>query len=240
LVESGAGYGSKFAAIAPERALPALIADEEEALAQRKKVAETLSQRLALLAESTEAAPEELIEVIRNPRAVAERYERLQLEAERQIDVFTKPPFFNRDSNPAQEKAQRRGVRYRSLYEKAALHDPAVKPYFASWLAAGEKARIYDGLLPHKLAIFDSQAVLVPLILPGEQMRALLIRHSQLAQSLSLAFEHLWERSQPIAALNKPSAKQGTAGHVGQRMSRNGRRGQPSKKIEARKNVNPS
>src|SRR5260370_35767067 len=63
LVESGAGYGSKFAAIAPERALPALIAHEEEALAQRKKVAETLSQRLALLAESTDTAPAQLIEV---------------------------------------------------------------------------------------------------------------------------------------------------------------------------------
>src|SRR5882724_1537458 len=51
LIESGAGYGSKFVAVPPDRALPALIAHEEEALAHRKEVAEALSQRLAALAE---------------------------------------------------------------------------------------------------------------------------------------------------------------------------------------------
>jgi sugar-specific transcriptional regulator TrmB len=202
LVESGAGYGSKFAAVAPERALSALIAHDEEALSQRKKVAETLSQRLAALADSTEASeavPEELIQVIRNPKVVAERFERLQLETERQIDIFTKPPFFNRTGNPAQQKALRRGVRARSLYEKAALEDPAVKPFFKDWLSTGEEARIYDGELPHKLVIFDRAVVLMPLIRPGEQTKTLLIRHPQLAQSLSLAFQYVWERAEPVA-----------------------------------------
>src|SRR5437870_1682079 len=59
LVESGAGYGSKFAVVAPERALPGLIAQEEQAVAQRKKVAKRLSQSLAIVAGSIEAAPEE-------------------------------------------------------------------------------------------------------------------------------------------------------------------------------------
>src|SRR5260370_37571105 len=59
LVESGAGYGTKFGAVAPERALPALIEHEEEALARRKEVAGTLRRRLgALVEESTESAAE--------------------------------------------------------------------------------------------------------------------------------------------------------------------------------------
>src|SRR5260370_8292092 len=67
LVESGAGYGSKFAAIAPERALPALIAHEEEALARPKKVTQTPSQRLTLLATSTPTRPAHLLDATPTP-----------------------------------------------------------------------------------------------------------------------------------------------------------------------------
>src|SRR5260370_38474370 len=67
LVESGAGYGSKFAAVAPDRALSALIPHDEEALTQRKKEAEILSQLFASLGDSTGATvtiPEQSIQVI--------------------------------------------------------------------------------------------------------------------------------------------------------------------------------
>src|SRR5207244_11457344 len=102
-----------------------------------------------------ETAPNELIEVRRNPQVVADRFQQLQLEARRQIDVFTKPPFFHRTGNPAQKNVLRRGVHARSLYEKAALEDPAVKPYITTWIGTGEEARVYDGELPDKLVIFD-------------------------------------------------------------------------------------
>jgi sugar-specific transcriptional regulator TrmB len=204
LVESGAGYGSKFAVVPPEQALPALVQREEESLAERKSVAGRLGQRLAALADPVETAPEELIQILRNPRAVADRFDRLQLEAEKQIDIFTKPPFFiaaaNRAANPALVKALRRGVHARSLYEKAAIDDPAIGPYLSQWITAGEEARVYDGELPHKLAIFDKQIVLMPLIMPADQTRTVLIRHPQLAQSLSMLFEFLWREAEPISA----------------------------------------
>jgi HTH-type transcriptional regulator, sugar sensing transcriptional regulator len=233
LVEGGAGYGSRFSAVRAELALPSLIRREKEELVHRESVAKKLTEHLSSLAEPDETAPDELIQVIRSPRAVAERFERLQLEAERQIDIFTKPPFFNRSGNTAQEKVLRRGVRARSIYEKAALEDPAVKPYFRRWLSTGEEARIYDGELPHKMAIFDSQVVLMPLIMPGEQTRALLIRNPQLAQNLSLAFQFVWDRSEPVAPTSTKSSEKGTpprADHAAQRISRNGRRGEPAKK----------
>jgi len=217
LVDAGEGYGSKFSAVPAERALPHLMLE-------RERITREVIERISSLEEPEEAAPEELVQVIRSPRAVTERFHRLQLEAERQIDVFTKPPFFGRIGNPAEEKALHRGVHVRSLYEKAALEEPAVKPYFATWIAAGEEARIYDGELPHKLAIFDSKVALMPLLLPGEQMKAVVIRHAQLAQTLSLAFQYVWDRAEPVAALSKASAKQGKTDHAGQRISRNGRR----------------
>jgi hypothetical protein len=124
------------------------------------------------------------------------------LETENNMASFVKPPFFiaaaKRASNPVLEKLLRRGVKVRAVYEKAALEDPAIKPHLSKWVAMGEEARVYHGELPHKLQIFDSKIVLLPLIRPGEPTKTLLVRHPQLAQGLTLAFEHLWERSKPV------------------------------------------
>src|SRR4029077_6618735 len=91
----------------------------------------------------------ELIQILRDPRVIAARFERLQLEAEKSIDVFTKAPLFISPGNPAQAKAQGRGVHCRGLYERAVLDTPGVKPHLAMWIAHGEEARVYDGELPH-------------------------------------------------------------------------------------------
>ncbi len=213
-VAGGAGYGSTFSAVLPVKALPSLVARERETLSQREQLANQLVELLTPLAPAEETAPRDLIEVLRNPQVVADRFQQLQLEAKRQIDVFTKPPFFHRTGNPAQKKVLRRGVHARSLYEKAALEDPAVKPYIASWIGTGEEARVYDGELPHKLVIFDSQVVLMPLIKPGEQTRTLVIRHAQLAHSLSLAFQFLWERSEPIVTSHQKKDRASKAFHT--------------------------
>ncbi len=89
----------------------------------------------------------------------------------------------------------RRGVRYRCIYERAIIDTAEVKPYLSSWIAAGEEARVHEGELPHKLAIFDRQNILMPLITPGGNGRTLFIRHPQLATSLGMLFDFLWERA---------------------------------------------
>lgn len=200
LADAGAGYASRFAAVPPEQALPFLIAREREALAQREQLARGLVERLSSLAERSEPGVEELIQVIRSPRAVGERFERLELEAERSLEVFVKAPVLNRSGNPVQEKILRRGVVIRSLYERAILDVPEIRPYLASWISQGEEARVYEGELPHKLAIFDRQTVLVHLTMPGDQMRTLFIRHAELAMSLGMLFDSLWEKSGPLVS----------------------------------------
>jgi hypothetical protein len=143
----------------------------------------------------------EVIQVLRDPRVIGERFERLQLEAERQVEVFVKAPIFNPQyTNPTQQKAMRRGVRYRGLYERAIVDAPEIKPYLEKWIAAGEEARVHDGELPHKLAIFDKQNILMPLITPSGQGRTLFIRHPQLATSLGILFDFMWERAKPIVS----------------------------------------
>lgn len=214
LVQAGAGYGSRFSPVAPERALPTLITREKEEIAERERLAGKLVQQLSALVEPAEAVPEELIQVIRNPRGVAERFDRSQLEAEQQVEGFVKAPFFFRQDNPAQKKALGRGVRYRCLYERAALDVAVIRPNVGRWLANGEEGRIYDGHLPHKLAIFDRSSVLVHLTMPGDQMRTLFIRHAELASSFGMLFDSLWERSKPFPSEeldgNTPGATRGT------------------------------
>lgn len=209
LIEAGAGYGSRFSVVAPDQALPSLIVREREemlrrerlaaqAVEEREHLARNLAERLSSLAEPIETVSEEVIQVIRSPRGVSERFDRLQLEAERQIDGFVKAPIYGRQGNPALEKALRRGVRVRAIYERAVLEVAHIKPYFADWITKGEEARVYDGELPHKLVIFDQLSVLIPLTMPGDQTRMLFTRHPELAKSLGILFDTLWERAKPL------------------------------------------
>jgi HTH-type transcriptional regulator, sugar sensing transcriptional regulator len=227
MVEAGAGYGSRFTAVRPDEALPSLIAREreellqrerlaEEELLQRKRLADELVKHLESVAKWTDNNGEaELIQVLRDPRVIGERFERLQLEAERQVDIMVRAPILNpRRDNPAQQKAQRRGVRFRCLYEPAAIEDAEIEPYLKAWIAGGEEARIHHGKLPHKVAIFDSKVVLLPLIMPGDQMRALFIRHQQLAEGLSMLFDFLWERAESIPAGRRKSARSSEGLHI--------------------------
>lgn len=221
LIEGGAGHGSRFSVVPPEKALPSLVAQEKEAISQREKLAAQLGQQLFSVVEPMEKGPDELIQVIRSARGVAERYERLQLEAKRQIEGFAKAPLFVTPGNPVQKKVQRRGVRIRALYERAVLDNPEVRPFLAKWISQGEEVRIYPGELPHKLAIFDRKRVLVHLSMPGDQMRTLYIRHAELATSLGIAFEALWDRSEPLT-VEPPRKKPGQAKRAAD--SRNGGR----------------
>ncbi|MDP9253327.1 MAG: hypothetical protein M3O66_00045, partial [Verrucomicrobiota bacterium] len=203
LVEAETGYGGRFTAVPAERALPSLIAAEreellqrQEELSQREKVADELAQELK--SQATPAATDveaKVVQVLRDPRAVLDCFNRLQREAKHCVDGITKAPLLMTGSpggNPLQEEGQKRGVHYRSLYEKAIIEQPFVKPYLKAWIDGGEEARVFDGELPHKLMIFDQRIVMVPLIMPDAKTRALLIRHPQLAKSLVLLFEFWW------------------------------------------------
>jgi sugar-specific transcriptional regulator TrmB len=213
IVEAEAGYGSRFTIIPPTRALPALIARERdeqmEKLLQRERLAGDLVEELE---SALEPAPNngeaEVIQVLRDPRVFGERFEQLQEEAKQQIDVFIKAPLLNPSyGNPAQQKAMKRGVLCRGLYEKAIMDVPEIKASLSKWITAGEIARLHDGELPHKVAIFDRQSVLVPLVPPQPgRVLFLSIRNSQLAASLGMLFDLLWERAEPIAC-DPPTAR---------------------------------
>ena len=202
LIEAEAGYGGRFSAVPAERALPSLMLREKEELKQREEIASALAAELTAVTERAAFNGDaELIQVLRDPRVIADRFERLQLEAERLIEVFCKAPFFVPPGNEVEDTVLRRGVRVRSLYERAVLGSADIKPHLKNWIAKGEEARIHNGELPHKLAIFDRQNILLPLLTPAGQVRTLFIRHPQLATSLGMLFDFLWERAELIATI---------------------------------------
>ena len=80
LVEAEPGYGGRFSAVSAERAMPSLIAREKEELIERENLAVVLANEL-----KSEQDPggntltSEFIQVLKDPRVAAERFERLQL-----------------------------------------------------------------------------------------------------------------------------------------------------------------
>src|SRR5260370_14726038 len=116
MVENGEGYGSQFSAVAPAQALRRLIATEKEELlerlSKREFLATDLIKELALVTDKTKNGSEsKLIEVLRDPRVVSERFQKLQLEAEREVNVLVKQPIMARiRSNPAESESLHRGI----------------------------------------------------------------------------------------------------------------------------------
>lgn len=225
LIEGSEGYGSKFAAIAPDEALPALILREKQTIADRERVAEELAESLGPVAADAEFALQDSVQVLRTPQIITERLDRLQIEATYQADTFVKAPIINRKlANPGQQKAQRRGVLFRCLYERAIIDHSDLRPYLHAWIAAGEEARVYDGELPYKLMVVDSQVVLLTLVKRTGQFSALLVRHTLFAKSMNILFDTFWNQSEPYMPTStppkrarrlterKPNTRQSTAG----------------------------
>ena len=230
MVENGKGYGSQFAAVAPEEALNRLIAVEKENLLERLSEREFLATDLikelrSVPDEKPNASETKLIEVIRDPRVASDRFQKFQHETEHEVDALVRPPMFrlsksHRD-NPAESQSLRRGVRHRVIYQSSVLDHENIGPYLKSWIEAGEEARVYKGHLPLKLILFDSKIAWMPLETNAKHhpIVSVLIRHHALGRALHLLFDYLWKESKPISLGGKRVRKR----------SGNGKTAPPSK-----------
>jgi sugar-specific transcriptional regulator TrmB len=203
LVEKGfassrPGAVVKYAAVAPELAVDALVARRRHELEETERSARQMIDHLTpdFAAGQEHTDPLEYIEVLRDLRAVKERFGELQAGIKDEILVFTKPPY----ATPPQENLE--GIELTqsheaySVYEFSAFDDPEFVEGVRRFIEAGENARFVEEL-PLKLVIIDEAVVMFGMEDPVAGISALtmmVVEHPQLAKLLKIAFLAVWEQ----------------------------------------------
>jgi sugar-specific transcriptional regulator TrmB len=220
LVEKGLastrpGRAVKYAAVAPDLAIGRLVEDRRQGLEALERHAMTIVEGLApaYRAGREHTDPLEYIEVLRDRRAINERFAELQDGIKEEILVFTKPPY----ATPVQEEVKGLEVTKshvaRSVYELSAFADPAFVRGIRQFIEAGEEARFVPEL-PLKLVIIDETIVMFGMEDPvagGSELTIMVVEHPSLARVLKTAFDTVWEQGltfdEAYARLLAPSAR---------------------------------
>jgi sugar-specific transcriptional regulator TrmB len=207
-VERVNGGQRSYYAVDPAVAMPAIIEERQRQVAAEQ--ARLIAQSQALVAAlapfyaagSDMGDPLDYVDVILDPRRVAERAIQLAQAAEREICVLFKPPLISTDDENIAEVRDptSRGVRYRTIFERAMLDDPKLQSWVGQFRAWGQQIRVVDEL-PIKCNLFDERVALLSLqdpITGRPSFTALCVTHPGFARMLTLAFEQLWARGEPI------------------------------------------
>jgi HTH-type transcriptional regulator, sugar sensing transcriptional regulator len=148
----------------------------------------------AFLAGQEHTDPLEYIEVLRDARAINERFGELRAATKDEILVFTKPPY----ATLAQENVEGLTVAKQhkawSVYEFSAFDDPAFVEGVRRFIEAGEEARFVPEL-PLKLIIIDETIVMFGMEDPvagRSELTIVVIEHPSLAKVLKIAFSAIW------------------------------------------------
>jgi sugar-specific transcriptional regulator TrmB len=202
LVQKGLASGRpgatvKYAAVAPELAIERLMGLQRDRMLELERDASAVLDALTPEYEAGRAHtdPLEYIEVLRDASAINRRFAELQANVQREILVFTKPPF----ARPPQENVEgievSRTHRARSVYEFSALEEPNVDAAIRRFMDAGTEARFVERL-PLKLVIIDEAIVMFGMddpVASSDAVTIVVVEHPALAQTLKLAFESTWE-----------------------------------------------
>ncbi len=187
----------KYAATPPELAIDLLLAAHRDQLSRMERDAQQMVSDLkpAFEAGQEHTDPLEYIEVLRDRRAINERFAEIQTNVKKEILVFTKPPY----ATPPQENIEGLEViqshEARSIYELSVFDDGAVRRGVKRFVEQGEKARFVPSL-PLKLVIVDETIVMFGMEDPvagSAELTIVVVEHQSLAKVLKTAFDAIWE-----------------------------------------------
>lgn len=163
-----------------------------------------------LLAESLPDGPSvsmPYVQVLRGAAQASRSYDDLLDEAEKDLMMFTRPPYavpIGRPRSPVLDMLGR-GVAARVLYQAVDVASPEAEAWRQEvevYHEAGVEARVVDHL-EIKLVVVDHRVALLSMNDPAATDEAfptsLLVRHSGFASVQAAAFEHLWAAGQPYA-----------------------------------------
>jgi sugar-specific transcriptional regulator TrmB len=202
LASARPGRPVRYTAAAPESLL-ALVARRRAELDRLARDVDGVVERLGPVYRAGRAAndPLDFIEVLRDPGAIARRFAVVEASVEREILVFTKPPYaIEPGENVAGLELLKRGVEARSVYERSIYDDPAQADAVHRFVAAGEQARVVERL-PLKLVLVDGRVAMFTMEDPVATDPALtiaVVEHAGFAALLRLAFEQAWSSGEPF------------------------------------------
>lgn len=201
LVTTHPGRVATYSAVTPELAVARLMALQRESVDRLERVSEGLAAVLQPVWSDgrVHTDPLDYIEILRDPKAIAERFADIQQQARHELLTFCKPPFVAPEENTEGIKVVRRlhraGGTVRAIYLDDALDNPGTVEHIKRFADAGEQAR-FTAELPLKLVVADSSLVLCDMPDPvagAGSTTTLFIEHPALAGCLRLAFLTVWE-----------------------------------------------
>src|SRR5690242_6578702 len=151
------GRPARYTAEPPDAALGQLLEQRRASLEQLERdVADTVARLTPAYRDGRAVNdPLDFIEVLRDPAVIAKRFAELEATVEREILVFTKPPYAVEPAENVEGLALlRRNVEARSVYERSVYENDATVEAVRTFIAAGEQARVVDEL-PLKLVLID-------------------------------------------------------------------------------------
>ena len=196
LASSRHGKVVEYAATPPNQAIERLIADHRELLAELEEAGTEMAAKLepAFSEGQGQTDPLDYIEILRDQRAINERFNELQAGVENEILVFTKPPY----ATPPQENVTGLEVSRehdaRSVYELSIFDDEQAAEGVRRFMEAGEEAR-FCLELPLKLVIIDERIVMFGMedpVAESDGSTILVVEHPALARVLKIAFDAVW------------------------------------------------
>ncbi len=197
------GRGTRYVAVAPQTALPALLEIEASRFRRLESVTHHMLGHLSTLYAQgrRDDGPLDYVSVLRGPAAINERFERIRAEAREEILVFTKAPFADPPSedDPGLDAFHSRLVA-RSVYEDDILRSPTGRASAERFAAQGEGQR-FTASVPLKLVVVDAETVLfaMPDPLAGSvELTTLVIENPQFGATMRLAFEAVWAQADPL------------------------------------------
>lgn len=198
LISVQPGRPARFTARPPQEAVELLLREHRLRLDRLELDAARTADELqpAYEAGREEDDPLRYIELLREPVAIARRFAELEAAAEREILVFSKPPYaVDFAENVAGLQLLERGLEARSVYERSLYDDPRQVEAVSHFVDAGEQARVVD-TLPLKLVLVDERVALFTMEDPvagTPGLTIMVVEHPALARLLKLAFERVWE-----------------------------------------------
>jgi sugar-specific transcriptional regulator TrmB len=201
------GRTKKFQAVEPERAFAGMLYEQEDELKSKRKIVDEIDKILGPLynegMQKTELSDN--IEIIKDMKAIHERYIDLVHTTSTSMIAFAKPPSAHMNMTyrirlqmNALFDVLKKGVEVRMLFEladKRFMDAEAIR--IEQLIKHGCHARILEQL-PIKAYVFDSTYVLMALDNPPTETQPLtmiVVTHKALATTFHILFNYLWSEA---------------------------------------------